>query len=149
MPRDVAADPCERDPWHHASTAGARPTGATKVTMYEQPSPNPAPIEDLLRDPLVLAGFRVADAPVRYRAIELAGRRFAWTVPPFLRPRARGIMPSHYALTLELSTLGYWRVVEAKAFEWADYAERWARSLWRDALAEAATRPAAEGASEG
>lgn len=112
------------------------PAGRMKVAMIEQP----APVEDLLRDPLVLSGFRVADAPVRYRAIELAGRRFGWTVPPFLRPRARGIMPSHYALILELSTFGHWRVVEAKAFEWADYAERWARSLWSDALAESARR---------
>lgn len=112
--------------------------------MDEQPTP----IEDLLRDPLVLSGFRVADAPVRYRAIELAGRRFAWTVPPFMRPRARGIMPGHYALTLELSTFGNWRVVEAKAFEWAEHAERWARSLWHDALAETmprAVREPAEG----
>ncbi len=36
--------------------------------------PQPSPVEDLLRDPLILGSFRIADAPIRYRAIEAADR---------------------------------------------------------------------------
>lgn len=93
----------------------------------------PAVVEDLLRDPLQFYWYRVADAPVRYRALELGDLRFAWTVPPFMRPRSRWMLPQHYALTLRLSPMGRWLVVDVKGFEWGDYAERWARALWRDA----------------
>lgn len=96
----------------------------------------PTVVEDLLRSPLRLAWYAVANAPVRYRAIELGDMRFAWTVPPFLRPVAAGpMLPSHYALVLRLSPMGEWRVEELKPFEWPEHAERWARGLWRDAIA--------------
>ncbi len=95
----------------------------------------PAVIEDLLRSPLRFVWYDVAYAPVRYRAIEYGRLRFGWTVGPFLRPVAAGAMlPSYYSMVLRLSPLGEWRVVEVKPFEWADYAERWARGLWRDAI---------------
>ncbi len=95
----------------------------------------PAVIEDLLRHPLQFVWYRVADAPIRYRALQLGDIRFAWTVPPFMRPRAGWMLPQHYALTLTLSPYGDWRVMEMKPFEWGEHAERWARELWRDALA--------------
>lgn len=90
-------------------------------------------VEDLLRNPLSLGAMPVAYAPVRYRAVELGDQRFAWTVPPFLRPVAGASLPSHYALVLRLSPMGDWLVEDAKGFEWAEHAERWAKSLWRDA----------------
>lgn len=90
-------------------------------------------VEDLLRNPLRLGTMPVAYAPVRYRAVELGDRRFGWTVPPFLRPVAGASLPSHYALVLRLSPMGDWLVEDAKGFEWAEHAERWATSLWRDA----------------
>jgi len=95
----------------------------------------PTVIEDMLRSPLHLEWYAVANAPVRYRALEHGDLRFAWTVPPFLRPVAAGAMlPSHYAMVLRMSPMGDWRVEELKPFEWVDYAERWARGLWRDAV---------------
>jgi hypothetical protein len=95
-------------------------------------------IEDLLRDPLDLGWYRIANAPIRYRAFELGEIRFAWTVPPFLRPVHAGpMLPAHYALTLRLSPMGHWRVESLKPFEWAVDAERWARALWRDATRRA------------
>lgn len=54
----------------------------------------PPVVEDLLRDPLQFVWYRVAEAPVRYRALQLGDTRFAWTVPPFLRPRAGVMLPS-------------------------------------------------------
>ena len=95
----------------------------------------PTIIEDLLRHPLQFSWYTVANAPVRYRAIEHGDLRFAWTVPPYLRPVAAvgTMIPAHYALVLQLSTMGDWRIVELKPFEWAEHAERWARGLWRDA----------------
>ncbi len=92
-------------------------------------------VEDLLRHPLQFGWYRVADAPVQYRALEVGRTRFGWTVAPYLRPRAAGAMlPQHYALTLRLSAHADWQVLEAKPFEWARDAERWARGLWRDAI---------------
>jgi hypothetical protein len=96
-------------------------------------------IEDLLRNPLDFGFYRVANAPIRYRAIEVQDVRYGWTVLPFLRPVHAGHMLSqHYALTLRLSRMGDWRVEELKPFEWAEHAERWARGLWRDATRGAA-----------
>jgi hypothetical protein len=96
-----------------------------------------SPLEDLLRNPLHWAWYRIADAPIRYRALEFCGVRFAWTVGPFMRPRTGWTLSSHYAMTLSLSPFGDWRVTDAKPFEFADSAERWARGLWRDAVARA------------
>lgn len=93
----------------------------------------PPIIEDLLRHPLQFVWYRVADAPVRYRALEIGDVRFGWTVAPFLRPRAGPMLPQHYALTLTLSPHGDWRVRDIKPFEWSEHAEKWARGLWRDA----------------
>lgn len=96
----------------------------------------PRIVEDLLRHPLRFGWYAVANAPVRYRALEMGDVRFGWTVPPYLRPVAAGAMlPSHYALVLRLSPLEGWRVEELKPFEWTEHAERWARGLWHDALA--------------
>jgi hypothetical protein len=100
-----------------------------------------APVEDLLRNPLQWVWYRVADAPIRYRALEFCGIRFAWTVGPFMRPRAGWTLSSHFAMTLTLSPYGDWRVTEAKPFEFADSAERWARGLWRDAIDRTRSRP--------
>lgn len=95
-------------------------------------------IDDLLRNPLRFGWYAVANAPVRYRAIEHGDLRFAWTVPPYLRPVAAGSMlPANYALVLRLSAMGDWRIEDIKPFEWADHAERWARGLWRDAVSQA------------
>ncbi len=91
-------------------------------------------VEDLLRNPLSLGAMAVAYAPVRYRAFELGDQRYAWTVPPFLRPVAGRSLPSHYALVLRLSPMGDWLVEDAKGFEWAETAERWAKSLCHDAM---------------
>ncbi len=93
----------------------------------------PEVIEDLLREPLRFVWYRIADPPVRYRALQLGDVRFAWTVPPFLRDRSRSMLPQHYALTLRLQPDGDWRVVEVKPFETVGHAEGWARGLWHDA----------------
>jgi hypothetical protein len=94
----------------------------------------PTEIDDLLRSPLLLGSSPVANAPVRYRALELGDIRFGWTMAPYLRPVAAGTsLPGHYSMVLRLSTMGEWRVEELKGFEWAEHAERWARALWRDA----------------
>ncbi len=99
----------------------------------------PIIVEDLLRHPLQFGWFAVANAPVRYRAIELGDVRYGWTVPPYLRPVAAGAMlPMHYAMVLRLSPVHGWQVEELKPFEWAEHAERWARGLWRDARAAVA-----------
>jgi hypothetical protein len=94
----------------------------------------PTVVDDLLRHPLTFGWYSVANAPVRYRALELGDVRFGWTVPPYLRPVAGSMLPSHYAMVLRLSAMGDWRVEELKPFEWLEHAERWARGLWRDAL---------------
>lgn len=103
----------------------------------------PTVVEDMLRSPLRLTWYAVANAPVRYQAIELEDLRFAWTVPPFLRPVAAGpMLPSNYAMVLRLSPMGEWHVEELKPFEWMEYAERWARGLWRDAVRARGSRTA-------
>lgn len=94
----------------------------------------PTVIEDLLRSPLQFHWYTIANAPIRYRALELGDVRFAWTVPPFMRPVAGSMLPSHYAMVLRLSPMGDWRIEELKPFEWAEHAERWVHGLWRDAI---------------
>ncbi len=103
---------------------------------------DPTLVEDMLRQPLQLVWYRVAEAPVRYRALELEDTRYAWTLPPFWYQRTGRMLPQYYALTLKLSPFGDWRVEDMKPFEWPDHAERWARGLWRDAIARLARRKA-------
>jgi hypothetical protein len=94
----------------------------------------PEVIDDELPRELFLAFYRVAYAPVRYRAIERRGRRYAWTQPAARRPTAAGTMaPACYALVLVRGPADEWDVEEMKGFEDATDAERWARSLARDA----------------
>ncbi len=97
----------------------------------------PTIVDDLLRHPLHFGWYRVANAPIRYHALELGDRRFGWTVPPYLRPVSAGpMLPMYYSIVLRLSPLDGWRVEELKPFEWPGHAERWARGLWRDAGGE-------------
>lgn len=94
----------------------------------------PEPVENLLKEPIWLGWYRVAEPPVRYRAYELDERwRFGWTLPPLRSRLALAMLPGQYALTLQLSPFGEWRLVEAKPFEFLDDARRWAAALWRDA----------------
>ena len=94
----------------------------------------PEPVEDLLKEPIRLGWYRVAEPPVRYRAYELGERwRFGWTLPPLRSRLSMAMLPGQYALTLQLSPFGEWRLVEAKSFEFLDDARRWAAALWRDA----------------
>jgi hypothetical protein len=93
----------------------------------------PEVIDDELPRELFLGFYRVAYAPVRYRAIERGDRRYGWTLPAQRRPTAAGTMaPACYALVL-VHGAGEWDVEEMKGFEYAADAERWARSLARDA----------------
>jgi hypothetical protein len=94
----------------------------------------PEVIDDELPSELFLGFYRVAYAPVRYRAIERGDRRYGWTLPARRRPTAAGTMaPACYALVLIRGRSGEWDVEEMKAFEDVADAERWARSLSRDA----------------
>jgi len=94
----------------------------------------PEVIEDNLQEELFLGFYRVAYAPVPYRAISSSRRRYAWTLPVRRRPIAAGTMaPACYALVLVQSGSGDWQVEELKGFEDPADAERWARSLARDA----------------
>lgn len=90
-------------------------------------------IEDELPRELFLGFYRVAYAPVRYRAIERGDRRYGWTLAAVRRPTAAGTMvPACYALVLVRGGSGEWDVEELKGFEDVVDAERWARSLSRD-----------------
>jgi hypothetical protein len=94
----------------------------------------PEVIEDALPKELFLGFYRVAYAPVRYRALESGDRRYAWTLPAQRRPPAAGTMvPACYALVLVRGGSGEWDVQELKGFDDVADAERWARSLARDA----------------
>lgn len=94
----------------------------------------PEPVEGLLKEPIWLGWYRVAEPPVRYRAYELEERlRFGWTLPPLRSRLWLAMLPAQYAITLRLSPFGEWRLVEAKPFEFLDDARRWAAALWRDA----------------
>lgn len=99
-----------------------------------EPGELPEPVEDLLREPLRLGWYRIAEPPVRYRAYELGeALRFGWTVPPLRSRLSLAMLPSQYAITLRLTPFGEWRLVEAKPFEFLEDARRWAAALWRDA----------------
>lgn len=89
------------------------------------------PIDDLLKEPIQIGFFAAADSPVRYRAYELDGVRFGWTIPP--AHGWRWFLPPHFALTLRVTPFGQWTVVEAKPFEWHEDAQRWAWGLWAEA----------------
>ncbi|GIW19891.1 MAG: hypothetical protein KatS3mg065_0187 [Chloroflexota bacterium] len=104
--------------------------------MAKLPTPElPEPVEDLLKEPIRLGWYRVAEPPVRYRAYELGERlRFGWTIPPLRSRLSLAMLPAQYAITLRLSPFGDWRLVEAKPFEFLEDARRWAAALWRDAV---------------
>jgi len=91
-------------------------------------------IEDWLPKELFLGFYRVAYAPVPYRAIERGDRRYAWTLPVHRRPTAAGTMaPAYYALVLVRGDADEWDVEALKGFDDVADAEHWARSLARDA----------------
>jgi hypothetical protein len=91
-------------------------------------------IEGWLPKDLFLGFYRVAYAPVPYRAIERGDRRYAWTLPARRRPTAAGTMaPPVYALVLVRGGTDEWVVEELKGFDDVADAERWARALARDA----------------
>ena len=123
-------------------TAGRGPTLAIAVARPQVTSdpgagPLPEPVEGAYDEPLRLGPMRLADPPIPYRAYEVGRWRFAWAGPGIRFRLSPAMIPSHFALTLELLPNGQWRLREMKPFETDADARSWAESLWR---AEAAAR---------
>lgn len=106
--------------------------GSARLGFQTMPEGNrPEPVEDVLKEPIHFGALCVADPPVRYRAYELGGVRYGWTIPPAVG--RRWYLPPHFALTLHLTPFGQWAVIEARPFEWHEDARRWASGLWAEA----------------
>ncbi len=91
----------------------------------------PEPVEATYDDHLRLGPVRVADPPIPYCAYQIGRWRFAWTGPGIHFRLSTTMVPTHFALTLELMPNGEWRLREMKSFETDEEARAWARSLWR------------------
>lgn len=99
--------------------------------------PLPNSIDGVLREGLRLGPVNIADPPVPYRAYQRGRWRFGWCGAGISFRLSTAVIPSHFALTLELMPNGEWRLREQKPFETEHEARRWAASLWREAAAQA------------
>jgi hypothetical protein len=99
--------------------------------------PLPDPVDAVHRESLRLGPVRIADPPIPYRAYQRGRWRFGWSGPGIRFRLSTAMIPSHFALTLELMPNGEWRLREQKSFETEGEARRWAESLWREAVAQA------------
>jgi len=99
----------------------------------------PEPVEASHDEHLRLGPVRIADPPIPYRAYEIGRWRFAWAGPGIRFRLSTAMIPSHFALSLELMPNGEWRLREMKSFETHDEARSWALSLWRAEVARRAS----------
>jgi hypothetical protein len=90
------------------------------------PEPVTGAIEPRALATAALGGLRLSGKPVRYRAYDADGGRFAWTTVPDRAGR-------FHAFVIEPGPEGRPTVTDARAFPSVHYAQGWAGKRWAEA----------------